>query len=123
MSKISPQRMRQGHQPRNRREFFNMKHAAANNVIEMCFGLLKQCWAILHSPSFYPVMTHGRIILSCCLLHNFCLQEMAGPFVDLVEANVDPVGNPITMIEPTDQWTTWRDELAENMYNEWLSSS
>ena len=99
-----------------------MKHAAARNVIERCFGLLKQRWAILRSPSFYPTKTQGRIILSCCLLHNFCLQEMAGPFVDLVEANVDPVGNPITMIEPTDQWTAWRDELAENMYNEWLSS-
>ncbi|XP_019190791.1 PREDICTED: uncharacterized protein LOC109185266 [Ipomoea nil] len=45
---------RQGHQPTTPQEFFNMKHAAARNVIERCFGLLKMRWAILRSPSFYP---------------------------------------------------------------------
>ena len=48
---------------------------------------------------------------------------MTCPFVDLVEVNVDPVGDPITRIEPTDQWTVWRDALAENMYNEWLAGA
>ncbi|EOY10236.1 Uncharacterized protein TCM_025594 isoform 2 [Theobroma cacao] len=32
---------RQGHEPSSPEEFFNMKHAAARNVIERCFGLLK----------------------------------------------------------------------------------
>ena len=48
---------------------------------------------------------------------------MTGPFVDLVEANVNPIGDPVTSIEPTDQWTAWRDALAENMYNEWLAGA
>ena len=50
---------RQGHQPTRPEEFFNMKHAAARNVIEMCFGLLKLRWGIFRSPSFYPVMVHN----------------------------------------------------------------
>lgn len=32
---------RDGHRPTTAREFFNMKHASARNVIERCFGLLK----------------------------------------------------------------------------------
>ena len=60
-----------GPQPNNPREYFNMKHSAARNVIERCFGVLKNRWAILRSPSFFPVKTQNRIILACCLLHNF----------------------------------------------------
>ncbi|KAL5564127.1 hypothetical protein UlMin_027291 [Ulmus minor] len=43
--------------PSNREEYFNMKHSYARNVIERCFGLLKVRWAILRSPSFYPLRT------------------------------------------------------------------
>ncbi|KAJ8755013.1 hypothetical protein K2173_015525 [Erythroxylum novogranatense] len=50
---------RQSYQPRPTEEFFNMKHASARNVIERCFGLLKIRWAILRSPSFYPIKTHN----------------------------------------------------------------
>ncbi|KAK9282508.1 hypothetical protein L1049_005428 [Liquidambar formosana] len=32
---------REGHQPITPQEFFNIKHSAARNVIERCFGLLK----------------------------------------------------------------------------------
>lgn len=41
--------------PTNKEEYFNMKHSQARNVIERCFGLLKKRWAILRSPSFYPI--------------------------------------------------------------------
>ena len=39
------------------KEFFNMKHSIAQNVIERCFGLLKLRWGILRSPSYYLVKT------------------------------------------------------------------
>ncbi|MFQ6667457.1 hypothetical protein Gotur_033475 [Gossypium turneri] len=62
---------RQGYQSSTPEEFCNMKHASARNVIERCFGLLKLRWGILRSRSFYPVRAHNRIIIACCLLHNF----------------------------------------------------
>ena len=46
------------------------------NVIETCFGVLKNRWAILRSPAFYPIKTQNRIIFACCLLHNFLRIEM-----------------------------------------------
>ncbi|TQD80243.1 hypothetical protein C1H46_034196 [Malus baccata] len=40
---------------RNHEEYFNMKDSQVRNVIERCFGFLKRRWAILRSPSYYPI--------------------------------------------------------------------
>ncbi|KAH6783242.1 hypothetical protein C2S52_008201 [Perilla frutescens var. hirtella] len=57
--------------PTNPHEYFNLKHAKARYVIERSFGLLNGRWAILRSTSFYPIKVQNRIIMACCLLHNF----------------------------------------------------
>ena len=54
-----------------------MKHSKVRNVIERCFGLIKGRWAILSSPYFYLIRTHGRITTTCYLLHNLNRQEMS----------------------------------------------
>lgn len=101
-----------------------MKHASARNVIERCFGLIKARWAILRSPSFYPIKTQCRIITACCLLHNLIRSEMS---IDPMEHVLDEVedgeiGEDVEMlgtIGASDQWTAKRNELAQEMYNEW----
>ncbi|KAL6336098.1 hypothetical protein AAG906_010375 [Vitis piasezkii] len=77
---------REGHMLTTHEEFFNMKHSAARNVIERCFGLLKLRWAILRSPCFYPIKTQCKIILACCLIHNLIKREMS---VDPLEQELD----------------------------------
>ncbi|KAL8535514.1 hypothetical protein ACS0TY_011226 [Phlomoides rotata] len=57
--------------PRNKEEYFNMKHERARNVIERSFDVLKKSWVILRSALFYPIRVQNCIILTCCLLHNF----------------------------------------------------
>ncbi|KAH1073923.1 hypothetical protein J1N35_026251 [Gossypium stocksii] len=86
---------RQGYQPSTPEEFFNMKHASARNVIERCFGLLKIRWGILRSPSFYPVRVHNRIIIACCLLHNFIRTYMS---IDPIEEELGE-GLPSNVID------------------------
>ncbi|KAG8472494.1 hypothetical protein CXB51_034181 [Gossypium anomalum] len=119
---------RQGYQPSTPEEFFNMKHASARNVIERCFGLLKLRWGILRSPSFYPVNVHNRIIIACCLLHNFIRTYMS---LDPIEAElgeglpsnvIDDDDPNIINIHPSDAWATWRMELANQMFDEWQAS-
>ncbi|MFQ6634671.1 hypothetical protein Gotur_010512, partial [Gossypium turneri] len=113
-----------GYQPNTLEEFFNMKHASARNVIERCFGLLKLRWRILRSPSFYPVRVHNRIIIACCLLHNFIRTHMS---IDPIEVElgeglpsnvVDDDELNIVNIHPLDAWATWKMELANQMFNE-----
>ncbi|XP_062079947.1 protein ALP1-like [Humulus lupulus] len=117
-----------GNPPRNPQDFFNMKHSSARNVIERCFGAIKNRWAILRSPSFYPIKTQNRIILACCLLHNFIRREMPNDNTDMHpenesgsgdEEDIMDVDGSIRSIEVSEGWTTFRNHLALEMYNEW----
>ncbi|KAL0549127.1 hypothetical protein IC582_013607 [Cucumis melo] len=62
--------------PTNAKEYFNMKHSSARNVIERSFGVLKGRWAILRGKSYYPLQVQCRTILACALLHNLINREM-----------------------------------------------
>ena len=118
-------------QPQSAEEYFNMKHARARNVIERCFGLLKGRWAILRSPSFFPLRTQGRIVMACCLLHNLIRRFMPTnhmeeeDFVDDDDDDNDEDNDDdeevefITTIATSDQWTTFRNTLSQNMFNGW----
>ncbi|XP_028757261.1 putative nuclease HARBI1 [Neltuma alba] len=112
---------RDGRHPRNAREYFNMRHSSARNVIERCFGVLKLRWAILIRPSFYPIRTYNRVIIACCLLHNLIRQEGIDPLEDEVEemeVHMDGVENPpIVNIDASDEWVAFRDNLANEMFN------
>ncbi|KAH6775521.1 hypothetical protein C2S52_013082 [Perilla frutescens var. hirtella] len=111
---------RTGHQPTTPEEFFNMKHSSARNIIEKCFGMLKMRWDIIMNANFYPIKQQGRIIMACCFLQNHIRQNMS---VDPIEAaygdntqneeeTIELDGDPITSVEPTQEWTDWRHNLA-----------
>ncbi|TYK08565.1 retrotransposon protein [Cucumis melo var. makuwa] len=84
--------------PSTSKEFFNMKHSYAQ----------VQC----------------RTILACCLLHNLINREMTN--FD-IEDNIDEVdsthattaADDIHYIETSNEWSQWRDDLAEEMFTEW----
>ncbi|KAG8380517.1 hypothetical protein BUALT_Bualt06G0023900 [Buddleja alternifolia] len=124
---------RQGFQPTSPEEFFNMKHSSARNVIERAFGLIKKRWAVLRSPTWYPVKVQNRIIMACCLLHNLIQREMAvDPLEYELERDVveeilaqDPEeveAEYITTVENSNEWTNWRHNLATQMFNEWMQN-
>ncbi|XP_042056398.1 uncharacterized protein LOC121800982 [Salvia splendens] len=112
--------------PQNPKELFNMRHTKARNVIERAFGVLKMRWGILRSASYYPIRTQIRLIMACFLLHNFIRREME---VDPVELELDTnmnvenaeddgvSGDYVDCVEPSSDWTHFRDSLAVNMWN------
>ncbi|KAL4023038.1 hypothetical protein IC575_016786 [Cucumis melo] len=110
--------------PSTSKEFLNMKHLSARNVIERAFGVLKGRWAILRGKSYYPVEVQCRTILACCLLHNLINREMTD--FD-IEDNIDEVDSThatttvddIHYIETSNEWSQWRDDLAEEMFSDW----
>ncbi|KAL0453177.1 UNVERIFIED_CONTAM: hypothetical protein Slati_1295800 [Sesamum latifolium] len=90
--------------PQNKQELFNLKHSSARNVIERTFELLKVRWGILRSQSFYQIDVQSKIIIACCLLHNFISNEMPeDPFElelpDPRESGGDTYGECISSIE------------------------
>ncbi|XVF86105.1 hypothetical protein PTKIN_Ptkin18bG0014400 [Pterospermum kingtungense] len=122
---------RHGHQPATPQEYFNMKHSQARNYIERCFGILKARWAILREKSYYLVKTQYRIILPCCLLHNFIRSEMDfDPMEEYLseDSSAEPCGEDddigyITHCEPSNAWTEFRDKLANDMFNTWRAGN
>ncbi|GAA0185319.1 hypothetical protein LIER_32607 [Lithospermum erythrorhizon] len=120
---------RAGYQPNTSEEFFNMKHSSARNVIERCFGILKARWGILRSTMNYPITMQSRIIMACCLLHNFIRYEMKDDPMEneqtedddnLVEGNEDQ--EVITTIGTSNEWTQFRANMAIDMFNTWQTS-
>ncbi|KAM3270269.1 hypothetical protein P3S67_029626 [Capsicum chacoense] len=95
-----------------------MKHARARNVIEMRFGLLKGRWGILRSALWYSVKIHNRIISACCLIQNFIHRDMEVDLLDInMEEQVEYQQDNIDVVESSEEWTTWRDELAQSIGN------
>ena len=121
---------RNGRQPTTPEEFFNMKHASARNVIERCFGMLKMRWGIIRNPNFYPIKQQGRIIMACCLLQNHIREHMPvdpiendyGDNLRNEEEAIGLDGESITSVEPTQEWTNWRYNLANEMFSQWMES-
>ncbi|KAK6797207.1 hypothetical protein RDI58_004909 [Solanum bulbocastanum] len=100
-----------------------MKHARAHNAIERTFGLLKGRWGILRSLSWYSIKIHNKIISACCLIHNFIRREMeVDPLEIDVEEQVEYQQDNIDVVESSQEWTTWRDELAQSMWNAHLNN-
>ncbi|KAL4023491.1 hypothetical protein IC575_017249 [Cucumis melo] len=101
-----------------------MKYSSPRNVIERAFGVLKGRWAILRGKSYYPLQVQCHTILACCLLHNLINREMI--YCDDVD-NMDEgdstyttttTSEDIQYIETTNEWSPWRDELAESMFTD-----
>ncbi|EPS62783.1 retrotransposon protein, partial [Genlisea aurea] len=111
--------------PQNAKEYFNMKHASARNVIERAWGVIKSRRAILRIP-FYPIRTQTAIMLTCELLHNFVRLDVdADPveedvdedFEDNTETNrADDASEYVGAPTSNSEWTRHRDEMALEMY-------
>ncbi|WVZ81722.1 LOW QUALITY PROTEIN: hypothetical protein U9M48_029066 [Paspalum notatum var. saurae] len=118
---------------RSAEEYFNLCHARARNIIERAFGRLKGRWTILRSASYFPMKTQCRIITACALLHNLILQKMSqDPFAcdeQLMEASLEQlegeISEPefITAISTSNEWTGFRNNLAQEMMNQAMSTS
>ncbi|KAA0054690.1 retrotransposon protein [Cucumis melo var. makuwa] len=79
--------------PSTSKEFFNMKHSSARNVIERAFGVLKGRWAILRGSQ---------------------------DNIDEVDStHATTAADDIHYIETSNEWSQWRDDLAEEMFTEW----
>ncbi|GFP87739.1 putative nuclease harbi1 [Phtheirospermum japonicum] len=91
----------------------------------------KKRWAILRSPSFYDIVTQNKMIMACCLLHNFIPTNMAidpiecmGEEPDTATSNEDTtLEDYFDQVQPSQQWTDWRDTFAAAMYEEWRATA
>ena len=64
---------RGNNRPRTPNELFNLRHSSLRTTVERAFGTLKNRFKILTSRPYFPFPTQVRIVIACCILHNWIL--------------------------------------------------
>ncbi|KAK1661910.1 hypothetical protein QYE76_050069 [Lolium multiflorum] len=61
------------HRPLNARELFNLRHSSLRVTIERAFAALKNRFKVLGQKPFHTFDTQVKLVLTCCILHNWIL--------------------------------------------------
>ena len=59
--------------PQNAQELFNLRHSSLRVTVERAFAALKNRFKILDQKSFHPFETQVKLVLACCIIHNWIL--------------------------------------------------
>ena len=59
--------------PQNPQELFNLRHSSLRVTVERAFAALKNKFKILDQKPFHPFETQVKLVLACCILHNWIL--------------------------------------------------
>jgi hypothetical protein len=83
--------------PTNARELFNLRHSSLRLAVERAFGALKGRFRILDNKPFHTYKTQVKLVLACCILHNW----IVGYGIDsVVPTEAEVVSNPLEEDEP-----------------------
>jgi hypothetical protein len=66
----------------NEKELYNHRHSALRQTVERAFGSLKKRFKILDDATpFFPFSTQVQIMVACCIIHNWVVEEGGGEFI------------------------------------------
>ncbi|XP_028091342.1 uncharacterized protein LOC114291677 [Camellia sinensis] len=103
------------HQPNGYKELFNYHHSSLRNVIERCFGVLKNHFPILKSMPNYMQVRQG----TCCACHNRIRMHFANdPWFNRQTEHATPMArNSNLEDEVMNEMVQFRDEIVTAMWN------
>jgi hypothetical protein len=105
--------------PTNPRELFNLRHSSLRVTVERAFGALKNRFRILDNKPFHPFKTQVKLVLACCILHNWILGHGVDEVVP-AEFSWVPNNNPTDghglHLDDNAIWAQTRDEIANHMW-------
>ena len=88
-------------------------------IVERAFGALKNRFRILYNKPFHPYKTQVKLVLACCILHNWILRFVHDEVVPLEsewEANPTNQAGPQDNVIDNNAWATKRDEWVQQMW-------
>jgi hypothetical protein len=104
--------------PTNPQELFNLRHSSLRVTVERAFGALKNRFRILDNKPFHPFKTQVKLVLACCILHNWILDHGVDEVVPS-EFSWVPNDNPTNrdvQLDDNAAWAQTRDEWANHMW-------
>lgn len=105
--------------PQNPRELFNLRHCTLRTTVERAFGALKGRFRVLYNKPFHPYRTQVKVVLACCIIHNWILRY--GPD-ELIPSEAEWVPNganhhgPLDVGHDNNAWVALRDDIAQHMW-------
>jgi hypothetical protein len=106
--------------PTNGKELFNHRHSSLRVAVERAWGALKGRFRIVDNKFFHKYKTQVKLVLACCILHNwiigFGVDEivLAEEGFEGQELNDDDDGAEVPLEEPAMVYI--RDEIANAMW-------
>jgi len=104
--------------PTTAKELFNLRHSSLRVSVERAFGALKGRFRIIDNKSFHKYKSQVKLVLACCILHNwiigFGLDEIV-PVKEVFHGDLpeDDEGE-VPLDSPT--MVTLRDEICNAMW-------
>ncbi|CAO2146305.1 unnamed protein product, partial [Urochloa humidicola] len=105
--------------PQNVRELFNLRHSSLRVTVERAFGALKNRFRILYNKPFHPYKTQVKLVLACCILHNWILRHGHDEHIPLEEfwtTNPSDEAAPNDVVMDNATWVAKRDTWVEQMW-------
>jgi hypothetical protein len=108
--------------PKCPKELFNYRHSSLRTTIERAFGALKNRFKILMNKPFIPLKAQAMVVIACCALHNWILDDGHDEFVsdeDTWYARLPRSSNRVTdKGADVREWAAKRDDIANQMWND-----
>jgi hypothetical protein len=103
--------------PQNQRELFNLRHSSLRVTVERAFGALKNRFRILDNKPFHPYKTQVKLVLACCILHNWILRfGQDEHFPDEATWNPNTNNNPPEDAPDNAAWVQQREAWSAAMW-------
>jgi hypothetical protein len=104
------------HRPLNARELFNLRHSSLRVTIERAFAALKNRFKVLDQKPFHMFDTQVKLVLACCILHNWILGWGEDEFFEeVVTFDEVETGHGVEAGD-NDAWKVKRQEWADAMW-------
>ncbi|WVZ98820.1 hypothetical protein U9M48_044201 [Paspalum notatum var. saurae] len=105
--------------PQCPKELFNHRHSSLRTTVERAFGTLKNRFKILSNKPFIPLKSQPKVVVACCAIHNWILDNGPDEFV-LDEAtwysHLPRSRNRVSDYEADiREWAVKRDLIAQQM--------
>ncbi|KAK1579412.1 hypothetical protein QYE76_017645 [Lolium multiflorum] len=102
--------------PQTAKELFNLRHSRLRVTIERAFAALKNRFKVLDQKPFHTFDTQVKLVLACCILHNWILGWGEDDFLEeVVTFDEVETGHGVEAGD-NDAWKEKRQEWADAMW-------
>lgn len=108
--------------PTSPKELFNHRHSSLRTTVERAFAAIKNRFKILSNRPFVPLKSQPKVVIACCVIHNWILDNGPDEFVDDEPTWYNHLPRSSNRVSDREsdvrEWAAKRDLIAQQMWND-----